>query len=352
MFQQIRFNERMPAKEPHPATFFRWAGSGYKKMPTGCITHPIQTIHIMKYHLLRRVLTGALFVMGVFLTNANAQTPFDGIMIEKNSLCAAMTFTQDNWDHYWEGTLKRDNGNIGVAQRQTVAPMFSWGLTDRLNILGSINWVRTNATGGQMAGVSGLQDWSLWVKLKAFEHQRWSVFVVAGGSGPASNYLPDYMPLNLGLGSYEGSLRLIAKHDFDKGFFTRAFAAWHVRSHTTIERNYYYTTQGFYSDKVDMPNALTYGATVGKWLLDDALRLQLNVDGLHTTGGHDIRRQDAGFPSNKMIFVRAGADVRYYLPPSQKLGIFVSAAQVLSGRNIGQSFLWTGGIMYQFGKNS
>lgn len=276
----------------------------------------------------------------------HAQTPIDGIMMRKNDICVALTFTQDNWDHYWEGTLKRDNGNIGVAQRQTVSPMFDWGLTDRLNIMGSISWVRTHATQGQMAGISGLQDWNVWLKFKALALGGWSLYAIGGASGPASNYLPDYVPLHLGLGSYEGSLRLLTEYDFGKGLFGRAFAAWHVRSHTTIERTYYYTTQGFYSDKVDMPNAVTYGAVAGKWLFDKGLRLELSLDGLYTTGGHDIRRQDVGFPSNKMVFLRAGGLAQYHFPPSNKIGLRFSAAQVLSGRNVGQSFVWTGGILY------
>lgn len=302
----------------------------------------------MKRHAFGRIIFGTLFIIAV--SNLKAQTPWDGIMLQKNELCTALTFTQDNWDHYWEGALKRDNGNIGVAQRQTIAPMFNWGLTDRLNLLGGINWVRTHATQGQMAGVSGLQDWNVWLKFKALQAGNWSLYAIGGASGPASNYLPDYVPLNLGLGSYEGSLRLLTEYDFGQGFFGRAFAAWHLRSHTTIERSYYYTTQGFYSDKVDMPNAVTYGAVVGKWLLDNGLRLELSLDGLHTTGGHDIRRQDVGFPSNKMIFLRAGGLARYYLPPSQKIGLLFSAAQVLDGRNVGQSFAWTGGLLYMFDK--
>ena len=34
-------------------------------------------------------------------------------------------------------------------------------------------------------------------------------------------------------------------------------AAYMIRGNATIERDYYYTTHGVYSDQVDMPNAMS-----------------------------------------------------------------------------------------------
>ena len=84
-----------------------------------------------------------------------AQTPSDGLMMDRGQICFAALYTHDTWDEYWEGTLKRTNGNIGTLTRQTVMPMFALGLTDRLNVIASLPWVRTQASGGQMRGVSG-----------------------------------------------------------------------------------------------------------------------------------------------------------------------------------------------------
>jgi hypothetical protein len=44
-----------------------------------------------------------------------AQTESDAIMIPKNYLCAAGMYAHNNWDHYWEGTLKRENLNLGTV---------------------------------------------------------------------------------------------------------------------------------------------------------------------------------------------------------------------------------------------
>lgn len=301
---------------------------------------------------LARLLLTAIGCALFFATPLFAQTPTDAQMMPKGQICTAVLYSQDSWDEYWEGTLKRKNGNIGTLTRQTVMPMFALGLSKRINVIAALPWVKTHASAGQMNGVSGIQDWGLWVKgeiLKAHAGPGdLSLHGVLGISGPASNYLPDYMPFSLGLGCYDGSARAIFQYKLAKGPFLKALASYHVRSSCTIERDYYYTTQAVYSNKVDMPNAVMYGAALGTWLFHNSLKIEATFDGLYTLGGHDIRRQDAGFPSNKMIFTRVGAGLQYYLPFVKGLGIVASGMQVLTGRNVGQSTVINGGITYQF----
>ena len=282
-----------------------------------------------------------------------AQTPTDAIMMDKGQLCLAAIYGHDTWDEYWEGTLKRSNGNIGTFTRQSVSGMFSLGITDRINVLGALPWMKTSASAGQQKGVQGLQDWGIWVKARAIEFQlgpgSLGFYPVLGLTGPASNYLADYMPFSLGLGSVEGSLRGILIYELDKGVYLRGHYAYHLRSNTTIERDYYYTTHGVYSNEVDMPNAATYGATLGALVINNSLKIEATYDGLKTLGGFDIRRNDAGFPSNKMIFTRIGGSLQYYFPFAKGLSVLASGGYVLSGRNVGQSKLVSGGVVYQFG---
>ena len=63
-----------------------------------------------------------------------------------------------------------------------------------------------------------------------------------------------------------------------------------------------------------------------------------------TLGGGDIRRQDMPFVSNRMDFVRLGGGAMYELP--KNFSVQLGAAQVLSGRNVGQSTTFTTGLMY------
>lgn len=286
-------------------------------------------------------------------TILRAQTPTDALMMEKGQLCLAVLYTHDTWNEYWEGTLKRDNQNVGTLTRQTVMPMFALGLVNRLNVIVALPWVRTEASAGQVAGASGIQDVGLWLKATALEQAigsgKLTLHAVGGFSTPASNYLSDYAPFSLGLGCTEGSLRGILQYQLGNGPYLRAQAGYHVRSSSTIERDYYYTTQGYYTDKVNMPNAITYGAVLGTWLFNNSFKIEASYDGLNSQGGHDIRRQEVGFPSNRMIFTRIGGGLQYYFPNIKGLGIVANANYILTGRNVGQSTAYTGGITYQFG---
>ncbi len=320
-------------------------------MPAGLFLTVILKSMNRKINILPALVSLAMFLAS---PKISAQTPTDAIMMEKGQLCIAAIYGHDTWDEYWEGTLKRNNGNIGTLTRQSMAGMFSLGITDRVNVLGALPWMKTSASAGQQVGVQGLQDWGVWVKARAFDLQlggsSLGFYPVVGVTAPASNYLPDYMPFSLGLGSVEASLRGILIYEMSNGLYLRGHYAYHLRSNTTIERDFYYTTHAIYSDKVDMPNATTYGATLGALVINNKLKLEATYDGLKTLGGFDIRRQDGPFPSNKMIFTRIGGSAQYYIPIGKnELSVLATAGYVLSGRNMGQSTVFSGGVTYQFG---
>jgi hypothetical protein len=282
-----------------------------------------------------------------------AQTPSDALMMDKGQICIAALYTNEKWDEYWEGTLKRSNGNIGTLTRETYMPMIALGIADKVNLIAALPYVKTEPSGGQMKGVSGIQDFGIWLKATPYENvgtsATFSVLTAIGGSLPASDYLEDYVPFSLGLGCPELSLRAILNYQMNMGIYVRGTAAYLVRGNAKIERDYYYTTHGVYSDEVDMPNAMNYGGAIGAWLLGNTLQVEATYDGLTTFGGFDMRRQDVGFPSNKMNFTRFGAFAHYHLPFLPGLGIIGQWNQVLTGRNFGQSTGITAGITYQFG---
>jgi hypothetical protein len=282
-----------------------------------------------------------------------AQTPTDGIMMDNGQICFAALYTHDTWDEYWEGTLKRSNGNVGTLTRQTFMPMFALGIADRLNLIAALPYVTTEASGGQMRGSNGFQDIGVWLKGTAFQSESnsatFSALATLGLTLPTSDYLEDYSPFSIGLGCPDFSMRGILNYQMNNGIFVRGQAAYLIRGNATIERDYYYTTHGVYSDEIDMPNAMTYGGTIGSWLFDNSLKIDATYDGLTSFGGHDIRRQDVGFPSNKMLFTRIGANAQYFIPFIPGLGIVGQWSQVLTGRNVGQSTAITAGLTYQFG---
>ncbi len=281
-----------------------------------------------------------------------AQTPTDAIMMGRGQVCAAAIYSNESWDEYWEGTLLRTNGNIGTFTRHTIMPMAAIGLFDRLNVIVAVPWMKTESSGGYIKGVSGFQDWGIWLKGNALDVDAGSgnltFLAVAGLTGPFSNYLSDYAPYSLGLNCLDLSLRGIARYKLNSGPYLRGTFAYHLRGNSTIERDYYYTTHGVYSDEVDMPNAINYGASLGSYLFGEALRIEATFEGFNTLGGFDIRRQDAGFPANNMEFTRVGGLAQFH-SGSTGLGLIASYNQVLTGRNVGKAAMFSAGITYVFG---
>jgi hypothetical protein len=302
----------------------------------------------MKSSLPHKVVWLCCLLSTVFSSTAKAQSAEDAILLAKNQFCIGLSYNADRWTEYWEGTLKRDNLNLGTVSRQSMVPMMAFGLSKRLNLMASVAYVSTKATNGTLAGDRGLQDWSLWAKYALLDQQGFSLQLLGGVSGPASGYAPDYMPLHRGLGAYEGVMRLMAQYQSYDDHYFRAYVSGHVRSHIQLDRYFYYTDRAYYSTTVDMPDAMSYGVTFGKWWMDESLRTEITADGLITLGGQDIRRQDMPFPSNRinMQFVRIFS--RYYLPPAKQFGFSAALAYVYNGRNAGQSLVWNTGIYYQW----
>ncbi|MFN8332995.1 MAG: hypothetical protein U0T81_17580 [Saprospiraceae bacterium] len=47
-----------------------------------------------------------LMLLITALGSLKAQTPADNIMMDKGRFCGALIYSNDHWDHYWEGTSK------------------------------------------------------------------------------------------------------------------------------------------------------------------------------------------------------------------------------------------------------
>lgn len=297
------------------------------------------------------LLLPALILVLYTHTTAYGQTPSDAVLMNKGEICVAAIYGHESWSEYWEGTRKRDNGNIGTFTRQSIMPMFALGIANKINVIAGLPWVTTQASQGQMRGVSGIQDASLWIKAKAWEHKLGNgainLHLSVGGALPINNYLADYMPFSLGLGCPDAIFRPILQYQ-NGGWFARAQGGFHLRGNTTIERDYYYTNQGIYSNIVDMPNAIDYSVVAGYWNGSHTLKAEVAFDALNTLGGFDIRRQDGGFPSNKMNFARIGGGLQYYPAKGKGLGVLASGNYILTGRNVGQSLTVSVGVTYQF----
>jgi len=277
-----------------------------------------------------------------------AQTDEDGIMMNKNQICAGPTYGYSSWKNYWEGTFKRDNQNLGTVSTQMIGIMGIYGITKKLNIVGNLPYVWTNASAGTLHGQHGVQDLSGWVKWLPVQQNigkgTLSVFTLAGGSVPLSNYIADYLPLSIGLHSRTASGRIIL--DYQLGhFFTTGSATYTLRSDITIDRNAYYTTSLHTTNRVDMPNLWSFNFRTG--YRANNLVLEAVASNMTTPGGFDIRKNDMPFPSNKMNATMVGAHFKYEFNSPKGLLITGGGNYTVAGRNVGQATAFDFGVFYQ-----
>jgi hypothetical protein len=298
-----------------------------------------------------KVKTPALFTLALLLllqsTVVKAQTDEDAIMMSKNNFCVGGTYSHSSWDYYWEGTLHRNNLNLGTVSTQMVSAMGNYGITRKLNVLVGAPYVWTHATAGTLHGEHGIQDLSAWLKWLAVEQNIGkgvlSVYALGGASLPLTNYIADYLPLAIGLQSKTLSARLMA--DYQQGnFFVTALGTYTWRRDIDIDQNAYYTTSLHLTNQVDMPNMASEMLRIGyrsdRWIIE-ALATNMN-----TLGGFDIRRNDMPFPSNKMNSTMVGGHVKYSFKKVDGLSLNVEGGYTVAGRNVGQATTVDAGVFY------
>ncbi len=303
---------------------------------------------------LRFSLFSTIFVC--FFVQIQAQTPNDANMMDKREACLLLAYTHGSFDQYWEGSKLRENQTIATVQRQTILGMAAIGVIDKLNLYVGLPYVKAESsevTGGHLAGVSGLQDVLVGLKYQLINAQSstgtFSLFPSITFSTPVSNYLSDYQPYSLGLGTSEINWRLMAHYKLNKGIYTTIGAVHVWRGYTEAERDYYYNNGSFYTATMDVPSAWNFEALVGSWLFKNKLRLEVNYSSLRSISGDDIRAYNAPQPTNKVHMDRVGAFGQYYFNPEGGFGIVASYNTIFQGRNAPKMTSLNLGITYQFG---
>jgi len=297
-----------------------------------------------------RVVRSALFALLLFAFPTRflaAQTLDDGLLVPKRTAMLGVFYGHDSWDHYWEGTLERTNGNIGTLTTQSATVMAGYGVTRRLTLLASLPYVWTHASQGTLEGMHGLQDLTVAAKFRVYASDTsgrgLSAFVVGVGAIPASNYTPDFMPLSIGSAGARAAARATVSYANGSSWFATASGGFTFCNNVRLDRSSYYTDGKLYlTNEVAMPNVADYTITAG--YRRGRLEVPVALTQQQTHGGADIRRQDMPFVSDRMDFTRVGAAVQYGLP--RNLMVRVGAARVLTGRNVGHSTTYTSGLIY------
>lgn len=287
------------------------------------------------------------FLLG--LTVTQAQTDVDGIMMRKNNLCTGLQYSYSNWDHYWEGNLKRTNRNLGHISTQMVTWMGNYGVTKKLNVLFSVPYIWTKASAGTLHGVNGVQDLSLSLKYQVLETMigkgKLGLVAVGGYSLPVSNYVADYQPLAIGLRSQNFTARITGDYEANKLFVTGTAAYVHRRN-ITIDRDYYFTDENHYTNEVKMPDAASFQLRFG--YRGSLVGAEAILSNWTTLGGFDITRNNMPFPSNRMNATMAGVSFKCNPRAFPGMSLMAGGNYTLTGRNVGQSLGANAGLFYVF----
>jgi len=309
-----------------------------------------QTFFPMK-KLIRRILTAILLIGSTTSPGyVSAQTDMDAILMNKKQFCQGVSYDYSAWDHYWEGTFKRDNANLGTISTQVLMYMANYGITNNLNVMASVPYVWTKASLGTLHGMEGFQDISMVVKWKPYAtsigKSYLSFFAIGGFSTPLSDYVIDFLPMSIGLGSTNLTGRGMV--DYRRGRFTVTGSAAYIwRSNVKLDKDSYYDTELHMTDEVQMPNAMQYQLRTGyrgRYLIAEAL-----LTNFTTLGGYDITKNNGQlYPNLRMNATMVGANIKYTLKNFTHLSLLAGGNVTVAGRNVGQSKAFSVGAFYVF----
>lgn len=290
-----------------------------------------------------------MLLFSVFFMNVNAaaQSPTDGLMMPKGSLCNLVGYSNSQWDNYWEGNKKRSNANLGTFTSQNVLLMGALGITDKLNVLAGLPYVWTSASASYIGGQSGFQDLSVWVKYRIVAKKgnfgEIKLFTTLGGSIPTTQYVTDFLPFSIGLHTKTASGRLILNYE-KNGFYLTAQGGATLRSNVKIDRNSFIFNNKLYeSDVMPVPNAADGSLTLG--YLSKSFQTAVSIDKFGCLSGDDIRYNDAPILPNNMQSTSVNWFGRVNMG---HLSLILNAGKVLNGRNIGQSTSFGGSVLFWF----
>ncbi|MFD3292340.1 hypothetical protein SKC35_01440 [Aquirufa sp. KTFRIE-69F] len=273
-----------------------------------------------------------------------AQMPHDAIYMNKKLACGALIYGNSSWTQYWENGLKRDNPNIGRLTTQSATAMIAYGITRDINVIAMVPYVKTEASQGNLMGQQGFQDASFFVKTKSKAYHGITAHGVLGFSVPVTNYVPDFMPMSIGLGAKTLVVRGMLSYALPKHLYVNSSIAYQARSQVKADRDSYLAGSKLYqTNQVAVPDAFDAAFRLGYLKKDN--QIELFAEHFSCTKGDDIRRNDMPFLTNDMTMTTVGMYVKYQ---PKSIGVNARVAYVVDGQNVGQSTTVSIGLLYLF----
>jgi hypothetical protein len=292
----------------------------------------------------KRLAALLFFACAGCVSSAFAQMPNDAIYMGKNTACLAVSYNHSSWDQYWENALLRENLNIGTHTTQSGMAMLAVGLAKNLNVIVGLPYVRTQTSAGNLRWQRGFQDASGWLKYRFLNVSGFSLHTIAGASVPVGDYVPDFLPMSIGLQCKTATARLLASYRHKSGIYMTASASYIFRSKIKIDRDTYQADGKLYnSNQVSVPNA--YDGAVRLGYLKKAIQGEAYLEHGACDGGDYIRRNDMPFPTNNMKSTQVGVYAKFQ---PKNIGVNARFSKVIEGSNVGKSTSYSIGVLYQF----
>jgi hypothetical protein len=289
---------------------------------------------------MKKLFTFLFFLIG--LAEINAQMPHDAIYMNKKIACGALIYGNSSWTNYWENGLKRDNPNLGRLTTQSATAMIAYGITRDINVIAMIPYVKTDASQGNLMGQQGLQDASVFVKTKSKAFHGFTAHGVVGFSVPMTNYVPDFMPMSIGLGTKSLVVRGILSYSLPMHLYVNSSIAYQARSQVKADRVAYLAGSKLYqTNQVAVPDAFDASFRLGYLKKDN--QIEFFAEHFSCIKGDDIRRNDMPFLTNDMTMSSVGVYAKYQ---PKALGFNARVAYVVAGQNVGQSTSVNVGLLY------
>lgn len=267
----------------------------------------------------------------------SAQSMVDGFMRGKGNLNTALSYSFEQYDSYYIGDSLVSNPNLGTISTQSLSVYLAGGITDYLDVIVSLPYISVEADQGFWASQKGLQDLSVFAKVRALKRElgsvgELSVMASAGVSVPLTDYIAN-APVAIGHQSTNFDGRLILQHRLPFGVFIMAQGGYIKKNNITLDTD----------AEVNVPDAWDYVAKVGgtyKIIYADAW-INIRDSRMGTNIG-----QGVPFPTNAISYTRAGFNLYSSIPVVKNLGVSFSMGFTLSGENLGKATRYSGALIY------
>jgi hypothetical protein len=295
----------------------------------------MRTLNSTRIRAVSRIASAAA-VLAVFALAAPAFAAPDmnGFVRAKGEGAVALSYTSESYDEFWLGRTKVQLSSTEEVETQSLSLYFDYGITDKLTFVANLPYIEADDNGifGLPNGrgkIEGNQDLSVLAKYRFCQADAGPVhfdFVAAGGmTNPASNYVVNTVPVNIGDGVSVWNARLVGQLSW-QNFYISQQLGYDLRGGDAPDQIPLYTEAGY-----------TWGPVT----------FNVMYSNLNSTGGTDIGDPGFTFSNNDKELERLGAKV--YGRIGDHFGLAGSYFQTLSGgRNVGDTTGWSLGAVLTF----